>query len=306
MSIKTKKAMYDGELHIGKAVISCAVLEDGTRVLSQRGFAKALGASKPGSMTRRAAGHLPVFLAAKNLKPFVDDELTAAAKPIPYQPKAGGGKALGVNAEALPKICEVWLKARDENALTKSQLHLAEGADLLIRGLAHVGIIALVDEATGFQDDRTKKALAEILEQYLAKELQKWVKTFPNEYYKEMFRLRGWPYNEKSTKRAPLVGKLTNNIVYDRLAPTIRTELEKKNPKLPSGKRKHKHFQHLSENSGHPKLREHLASVTTLMKVASNWRKFMDMLNRALPKYGNLPLIDYAEKKAKAKDTASL
>ena len=114
MSKKIKQAMYEGELHIGKATIDCAVLEDGTRVLSQRGFAKAIGASKPSSMTRRGAGDMPTFLAAKNLKPYIDNDLAAAAKPIPYQPKRGGAKALGVNAEALPKICEVWLKARDE------------------------------------------------------------------------------------------------------------------------------------------------------------------------------------------------
>ena len=168
---------------------------------------------------------------------------------------------------------------------------MAQGADILMRGLARVGIIALVDEATGYQDARIRNALAKILEQYLAKELQKWVKTFPNEYYKEMFKLRNWPYNEYSTKRAPLVGKLTNDIVYDRLAPAVREELEKRNPKLPSGRRRHKQFQYLSPDIGHPKLRELLASVVTLMKVAANWRKFKEMLNRALPKYPKYPTL---------------
>jgi hypothetical protein len=39
----------------------------------------------------------------------------------------------------------------------------------LLRGFARVGIIALVDEATGFQRDRTKDALSKILEAYIAK-----------------------------------------------------------------------------------------------------------------------------------------
>ncbi len=98
---KVQKAMYSGELNIGDMVIPCAVLEDGTRVISQRGFAKTLGGSKPSAIDRRGAGNLPVFMGAKNLKPFIDKELAAAAKPIPYQPKTGR-TGLGVDASVLP------------------------------------------------------------------------------------------------------------------------------------------------------------------------------------------------------------
>ncbi|MDP2916551.1 MAG: SAM-dependent chlorinase/fluorinase [Dehalococcoidia bacterium] len=36
---------------------------------------------------------------------------------------------------------------------------------------------------------------------------------------------------------------------------------------------------------GHPALREHLASVVTLMKASTSWRRFYAMLNRALPRW---------------------
>jgi hypothetical protein len=122
----------------------------------------------------------------------------------------------------------------------------------------------------------------------IAEELRKWTKTFPDEFYKQMFRLRNWEFKPSSVRQRPsVVGKYTNNIVYDRLAPGILEELKKKNPKLPSGRRKHKHFQWLTEDIGDPRLREHLASVITLMRASSEWPQFLRMLDRALPRYGD-------------------
>ncbi len=64
---------------------------------------------------------------------------------------------------------------------------IAKAASLLIRGLAYVGIVALVDEATGYQEVRDKRALQSILDKYLRKELAAWAKRFPDEFCKEMF-----------------------------------------------------------------------------------------------------------------------
>jgi len=51
--------------------------------------------------------------------------------------------------------------------------------DVLMRGLAHVGIVALVDEATGYQYDRASKLLKRFLSSSFSKELLRWAKTFP-------------------------------------------------------------------------------------------------------------------------------
>ena len=168
-------------------------------------------------------------------------------------------------------------------------------AELLIRGLAHVGIIALVDEATGYQDDRDRRALAKILEAFVAKELRKWVSTFPADYYKELFRLRRWKFPtlpQDQQKRPVMVGKITNDIVYARLAPGVRRELHRLTPRDERGRLKHKLFQRLTDDIGHPKLREHLASVVTVMKLSPDWETFMRNLNQILPKYADLPLFD--------------
>ena len=98
---------------------------------------------------------------------------------------------MGYNALLLPQVCEDYLQARDAGVLLASQQHIAEHAEIPIRGLATVGIIALVDEATGYQRLREELALASILEKFIAKELQPWTKTFPYEFYEQICRLNG-------------------------------------------------------------------------------------------------------------------
>jgi hypothetical protein len=92
------------------------------------------------------------------------------------------------------------------------------------------------DEATGFQKDRAANALAEILEKFIAKELRPWVATFPNEYYEQLFRLRGLDFPRDSVKRPRYFGHLTNDIIYARLAPKVLEELKSATPRAPDGR----------------------------------------------------------------------
>lgn len=131
---------------------------------------------------------------------------------------------------------------------------------------------------------RARDALAKILEAFVRTEIKKWVRTFQPEFYKEMFRLRGLPYTGKVPKPS-YIGKLTDNIVYSRLAPGVREELRRKNPVTDGGHRKARHHQWLTEDIGHPKLLQHLAAVIALMKISDNWPDFMKLLDRALPRY---------------------
>lgn len=275
-------------LTIGGQQIQCYVLDDETRVLTQASFLEALGRHRKANVRNEGGEEtLPAILQGKAIKPFISQELLEKSRPIQFR-TASGVLANGYRAEILPMVCEMYLKARDADVLPPNQRHVAKQAEILIRALAHVGIIALVDETTGYQDYRSRTALNEILEQFIAEELRKWTKTFPDEFYKQMFRLRNWEFKPSSVRKRPgVVGKYTNNIVYDRLAPGILEELKKKNPKLPSGRRKHKHFQWLTEDIGDPRLREHLASVITLMRASSEWSQFLRMLDRALPRYGD-------------------
>ncbi|MGF1482783.1 MAG: P63C domain-containing protein [Opitutales bacterium] len=276
----TPKATHEADIEIGDMKIPCAVLEDGTRILSQSGFLRALGRSE-----RPAGGVFEETLriiSANNLKPFISRDLAVSMNPIEYIPKAGG-KALGFRADLLPQVCEVYLAARQAIPLHHTQRRLAEAAELIMRGLARLGITALIDEATGYQYDRARNALANILEKFIAKELRAWTKTFPADFYEEIFRLNGWKFDPSSVARPGVIGTWTNDIVYKRLAPGVLDELRAKTPRTPAGNRKHRYFQWLSGDVGHPKLLAHIEGLRMLMKVSESWEEFRERLDKFYP-----------------------
>lgn len=281
----TKEAVCgspDKPLTIGDVKIECYVLDDGTRVITQSAFLQALGRHRR-VMGRRdeVDAELPPILQAKAIRPFLPEGIATRAKSISFR-LPNGGRASGYNAELLPEVCEMYLAARQADALPYNQQHIAQAAELLVRGLARVGIIALVDEATGYQELRTKNALEKILADYVDKELQPYLRTFPAEFYTEMFRLRGLPYSTDSM-RPQYFGILTNDVVYKRLAPGVLDELKKAQTKTAAGHGKHKLFQRLTQNIGYPKLREHLGSVVTLMKLSTDWADFKAKLDQLHP-----------------------
>lgn len=283
------QATHEGVLHIGDIEIPCAVLADGQRLLTLSGVQQALGRARQakGRKYYRDDAGLPVFMAAQNLKPFITNELLLASEYIEFRPLRGP-RAFGFHADILPKLCDMFLDAEEANALTRQQQHIAARAKLLMRGLAHVGIIALVDEATGYQKVREHDELQKLLSAYVSPELLPWTQTFPQEFYDEMFRLRGWAWKPKKGRRPRLVGRLTNEIVYDRLPPDVVEELRRKNPVVKNGRRKDKNFQWLTEDVGHPILKAHLIGTIALMKATSTWPQFKRVLEKVYQKPGSV------------------
>jgi hypothetical protein len=281
----TLRATHEGELPMVDAVIHCAVLENGQRVLSQSGFMKALGRARQakGRAYYKGDVNLPAFLTARNLKPFIPDDLTVSSSQIEFR-ALNGAKAFGYPAELLPKVVTVFLDADRAGVILPGQRHIAEHAHMLARALLNVAIVALVDEVTGYQEIRDRHALEAILDRFLRKELATWAKRFPDEFYQQIFRLKQWEWKGMSVNRPSVVGKYTTDLVYDRLAPKIVEELEKLNPKNEKGKRLHKHHQWLTEDVGHPALAQHLYALIGFMRVAGDWEEFYRMVQRAFPR----------------------
>ena len=280
----------DKPLVISEVEIPCYVLENETRVITQTGLYFGLGLSRGASAKVEGGARIPRFAGSKAINPLLGKELMAAlSKPVEFTGK--GGKTYGYPATILPDICKVVLQARRLGTLDRQQEALAERCQILIEGLATVGIIALVDEATGYQYVREERALATILEKYIAKDLQPWTQTFPIEFYEELCRLKGWP-NIYSVQRPQVVGHYTNYIVYARLAPGVLDELRKKNPVLPSGYRGHKHHQDLTTDFGHPRLREHLIAVMAIMRSCDDWPSFDSRLRKSFPISGEQSSLD--------------
>lgn len=286
----------DRPLRILETEIPCYVLSDGTRVLTQEGFLSALGrAQKAKGGTGAAAltegvDNLPAFLAATNLKPLISKELLESTRPIKFR-RSTGGLAYGFRAEALPQVCNVYLKARDQKLLAPSQKHIADKADMLVRGLAETGIVALVDEATGYQEVRARDALQAYLERFIRKELAAWVKTFPDDFFREIYRLKRWDWTG-SSRRPGVVGNYIKDLIYERLGHGVLAELERKNPSDGKGQRKTKHHQWLTADIGNPALAQHMYALIGFMRAEDDWETFKARFSRAYPKKGDtLPLL---------------
>lgn len=293
---KLPKATHRGDLHIGDFKIPCAVLADGRRVITEHGITSAMGSRsgaskrlKQASVTQGAP--IPIFLAPERLKPFLTNELLEGPlKPILY--RDSNRVVTAYEATALPIICDIWLRAREAGALQDQQAERAQKAEILMRSLAKIGVVALVDEATGYQFERERDALHQLLSVYLSEERLAWAKRFPDEFYKQIYRLRGWKW-PAGRARTPLLGKITNDVVYERLPAAILPKLQEMNPiDSETKRRKHRHHQFLSEDVGQPDLRDHILQVIPLMKVSKTWDGFKRLMDTAFPKEGSQQYLD--------------
>ena len=105
---------------------------------------------------------IPRFAGQTWIKDHISNDLVSALKtPILFR-LPSGGKAYGYPATILADICDAVLDARTHGKTTQRQAVIVHRCEILMRGFARVGIVALVDEATGYQEIR-EKALEEIL-----------------------------------------------------------------------------------------------------------------------------------------------
>ena len=286
-------ALREGVLIIGDHRLECAVLDDAekTRVINQITMMAALGRA-PTMGRRDLTEGRPPFLSAANLRPYISRELMELYEPVKYRHVMTSARSLGYRALILPMVCEVYLDARNEGVLLKNQEATAKAAEVLIRGLARVGIVALVDEATGYQEVRARRELEKILEAYVQAQFRPWVATFPDEFFREVYRIHGWEFRPGQTKRNPGVGKLIKHCVYQPLPPGVLAELERVNPKNAKGNRPRKHHQHLTADTGNEHLDKQITSVITLMKISRNRQEFDEYFERAFPPpEQKLPLV---------------
>ncbi len=301
---------YKGELVIGDIEIPCAVLKDGTRVIAENGIHSNLGATGGKSyklrekMEASRGGPVPMFLASKALEPFISnvfDDLDL----VPIEYDLGGSKVVGYKAEILPKVCEVWLRAREKGALQSSQLPKAKKAEILMRGLAHIGITALVDEATGYQYDREKTELQKILTAYVTEEIAKWQLTFKIDFYKELFRLWGQPFNPNSIKRPSFVGRLTNKFVYEALPCGVLEKIKENTPKSKAGNYRYRFHQSLTEEIGREHVKNQIVEVTAIMSVCDTKEEFLAKFEKKYAKeYQHALVLDKPKQPPKRERTS--
>ncbi|OFX35847.1 MAG: hypothetical protein A2X08_01090 [Bacteroidetes bacterium GWA2_32_17] len=295
MNENKNKVKYEGELPLGNYKIPCYVLEDGTRVLSARAMQNVLKMVDEAEEGKQTAGtRLLRHLNQKSLKPYVykEKELDHFKPLICYK---GESKINGYEATILVDICDGILEARKHIHLSPRQQIIATQCEILVRSFAKVGIISLIDEATGYQYDREKLELQTILKLFISEEILEWQKTFQLSFYKEIFRLWKIPFTPENIKRKPLfIGKLTKELVYKNMPKGyfVFEKLKEKTPKTDSGNYKVRLHQSLTKESGREALLKVIASIETLAAISDSKIKFKRMVQ---DRYGQreIPFGDF-------------
>ncbi len=272
--MEKKQIIHEGEITLGNVQIPCYILEDGMRVLSGRGMQEALNMVDSEDGRQTAGTRLTRHLEQKTLKSFLYNNKTLDH----YNPiicYKGEKKINGYEATRLADICEAFLDARNNIELSSRQKIIADQCEILIRGFARVGIVALVDEATGYQYDRERFELQKILTAYVSDEILKWQLTFTDEFYKQIFRLWGLPFIPKYIKKKPsFIGKLTNKYIYDLLPKGVVGKIKENTGKTKGGNWKYKWHQSLTPDIGREHLKKQIIEVTTLMSISESKEHF--------------------------------
>lgn len=296
-SLAHGKVTHEGVLILVGQEMPCYVTEDGTRLISGRKMQEVLklvdeqappSGQKPGSRVDR-------LLNLKSLKPLFLQKGGADHFALVKTVHATSGKPVaGYRVELLADICEVMMDAKAQGLLTvPRQLLIAEQCYLLWRGFGRIGLAALVDEATGYQNVRARDALQQMLERYLRKELAVWVKRFPDEFYEQLYRLRGWEWRGMSVNRISACATYTNDLIYARIAPGLLEEMKNRNPVQETGRRKGSHHQFLTDEIGIPKLAQHFGSVLAYQRISRSWDEFMRYMDTYHARQGNTLQLDF-------------
>lgn len=295
------QASHDGPLQIGDAMLVAAVLPNGKRLLSQGTMLQAIGRSrtpKAGTGGFSTVDGLPFFLQAETLKPFISEELMMSTTPILFRLKSGQ-RTVGYDALVLPMVCEVYLKLRDaclakekaeDRKIPKQYEKSIKACDLLMRGLARRGIIALVDDATGYRADQIKEDVLRVIAEYMSPRLVTLTKRFQPEFFEEVYRLHGWEYRRGNIHHPQYTGKFITKYIYEPLPPGVLEEMKERLPKNENGNRRSQLWRTLSEKTGIPHLDRQIADVLLMMRLSDNKAEFDHKFERIFGKQLQLRL----------------
>ena len=247
-------ARWSGILTIGRGELPCYVLDDGRRVISRTGATSLLTEHKGG-------GNLEQYIRVHVLRPYLSPDMPE--RMIEFtMPEIVNKTVRGLTAEDFLDICKAYVRARDEGVLkTDSQILIAIQASMFLSACSKVGLIALIDEATGYQYDREEDALQVKVKLYLEEEMRDWEKTFPDELWMEFGRLTHWQGALHS--RPKYWGKLVLEL-YEYLEPDVIDWLRKNKPPVRYGGHWHSYY---SANYGLKKLLQHIWMVIGIAKT---------------------------------------
>lgn len=274
---KVPKVIKSGVLAIFDD-LPCYVLDDGQRIFRISNLTKALRGKEHGKFGNYlAASNVQKYL-PERLWPLNDNEHDRTPQGIvEFEFKDKVEK--GYNSEDFIDVCTAFVMANLNNEdLSEAQQEIVKNANRFLLATSKIGVIALIDEATGFQYERNTYELQMKLNYFISGEAREWEKTFPDELWYEFGRLTNWKGNIK--KRPKYWGKLVNVLIYDCLDKDVAEYLRENKPPKYTGQ---KYFQWLNEEYGIKELTQHIWQVIGMAKTCEN---IQELKNLASKKFG--------------------
>lgn len=284
------KAVSGGEdrpIKVAGILVPCYVLDDGRRVIATSGMLDTLQLARGGSMVK-GMNRLELFVSRERIKPFVSSELLERIRE-PIRFRIGHNIANGYTSDTLIDIAEAVIAAdNNKPGLQKQQAAIAYQCRIITSALTRIGLIALIDEATGHQAKRDHDELQKILEAYILPEHRPWTKTIPPEFMREVNRVYGW--RQQPRNRGPrYAGKLIRKFIYEQLPKPVLPALDEQNPRDDQYRRKRKHHQYLTPEMGLDHFRNQMIGVMTLLRASPDKETFKLLYRRA---FGPQPELD--------------
>lgn len=265
-------AKWNGDLMLpGDQTLACFVLDDGRRVISRTAASNFL--------TKTQSSDLESYLRAESLRPFMPQNLPGQMIEFTLEGVVIHKTAKGIEAETFLEICKAYTQALVSDALkTATQKDVAVKAASFLSACSKIGLIALIDECTGYQYERAQDALQFKLRLFLEQDMRKWEPTFPNELWEEFGRLTNW--QGSITSRPKYWGKLVMELVYGYLDADVAKWLKENAPKPRHGQNYH---QWLTSQFGLKRLMEHLWMLIGMARACDSMR---DLRQRMADQYG--------------------
>lgn len=273
------KAIANGSEKIRGVKLVGAVLDDiyRTRVFSERSLANAFGIKGGGAYWKKKKTEgavLPEFLSSSILNEFINSELRELLEGAVTYIAISGKVSTGLKANILPKVCDVFVQAAKKYPQNENLVRAAESAYEIIMAFSEYGVIKWVDKITGYKYEEEDQVILQQLALIVSPDILEWQQEFKSDFYKEIFRLKGWPYNPYSVSRPGVVGTYTNQYIYSFLPSDVFKFIRNRTPKSKAGNFTVRLHQSLNKEVGKELLRNQLVAVTTILKLSKSWEQF--------------------------------
>lgn len=285
------KVVAHGVLELGPRLVECFVFEDGRRALGTANVESLVGANGGRHFQERFAKLLeetpaakPVVSGMRNAVKSLNSkgkEPAAKLKTIEFTHPVNGQRAFAYDTDGVLFILQTYATAFRSGKLRKNQEHLGAAATDVLLACAGTGLVALVDEATGYQTTRAPDYLQQRMALYLLDNPSKWRRFFAEDLSATICRLYGKPI--VAANGARWLAGVWSQLYKMVLGEDVYAELKRRNPEPQHGSN---HTQHLTDPAKGV-LTKDLEIVHAIAKTSQSRDEFW---NRLAVQYRGAPL----------------